>query len=107
LVLGVSYKRNVGDLRESPGMEIMQLMKERGAEVDYSDPYIREVTQTRKLNITSSSVQLSSSMLARYDVVILVTDHDVFDYDLIQASSPLLVDTRGRYRGRYANVVHA
>jgi UDP-N-acetyl-D-glucosamine dehydrogenase len=107
LVLGIAYKKNVDDMRESPSVIMMEKLRELGAEVSYSDPHIAIFPKMRKHHFDLASVQLSADELARYDCVLLATDHDEFDYELIQSSSSLIVDSRGRYLGAYKNVVKA
>jgi UDP-N-acetyl-D-glucosamine dehydrogenase len=97
LVLGIAYKKNVDDMRESPSVELMELLREKGAEVAYNDPFFSVFPRMRRHAFNLSSVTLSAQTLAGFDAVILATDHDAFDYPLIEAHSPLLVDTRGRF----------
>ncbi|MGR2736911.1 nucleotide sugar dehydrogenase [Billgrantia sp. Q4P2] len=99
LVLGIAYKKNVDDMRESPSVFIMERIRERGAEVAYSDPHVPTFPTMREHHFDLESVPLSPSTLAEYDAVILATDHDRFDYDMIRAHARLIVDTRGIYRG--------
>jgi UDP-N-acetyl-D-glucosamine dehydrogenase len=98
LILGVAYKKNVDDHRETPAFKLMELILERKAEVDYHDPYIPHLTPTRDYDFQMSSVDLSAVKLMEYDLVILVTDHDYLDYDLILQSAKCIVDTRGRFK---------
>jgi len=107
LVLGIAYKKNVDDTRESPAVEIMELLRERGAEVAYSDPFVPRFPKMREHRFDLASVALSAESLGQYDAVLLATDHDAFDYALIGAKARLLVDTRGRYRKPQDNVVKA
>ena len=95
LIAGLAYKKNVDDARESPSYEIMDLLSKRGAIVDYSDPYIEIFPETRKYDFSKSSVEITQDTLGDYDAVILATDHDNFDLDLIQNQSQILIDTRG------------
>jgi UDP-N-acetyl-D-glucosamine dehydrogenase len=97
LVLGIAYKKNVDDMRESPSVELMELLRDKGAEVAYSDPFFPAFPPMRRHAFSLSSVALTPQALAGFDAVILATDHDAFDYQLIEAHSPLLVDTRGRF----------
>ena len=97
LVLGVAYKKNIDDTRESPSVVLISMLKEKGALVDYSDPYIPTFPRMRKYKFEMKSVALDSSSLKSYDLVLLVTDHDEFDYKLICENARLIVDTRGRY----------
>jgi UDP-N-acetyl-D-glucosamine dehydrogenase len=97
LVLGIAYKKNVDDMRESPSVELMELLRAKGAEVAYSDPFFPAFPPMRRHAFSLNSVALTAETLASFDAVILATDHDNFDYPLIEAHSPLLVDTRGRF----------
>jgi UDP-N-acetyl-D-glucosamine dehydrogenase len=106
LILGVAYKKNVDDYRETPAFKLMELLLERKADVHYHDPYIPHLTPTRDYDFQMSSVDLSAEKLAEYNLVILTTDHDAFDYEMIADKSQLLVDTRGRYQNN-ANVIRA
>ena len=107
LVLGVAYKRNVDDVRESPSLQLIDILQGLGALTSYSDPFIPVLPKTRAFDFDMSSVSLSAKKLKRYDAVILVTDHSQFDYDLILKNSNLIIDTRGRYRKLSPNVVRA
>ena len=107
LVLGIAYKKNVDDTRESPAVEIMELLRERGAEVAYSDPYIAKFPRMREHKFDLSSTALDAKSLAAFDCVLLATDHDGIDYALIRQYARLIVDTRGRYREPATNVVKA
>lgn len=97
LVLGIAYKKNVDDMRESPSVQLMELFQAKGADVHYSDPFFPDFPRMRKYAFRLSSVLLSAASLASFDAVVLATDHDAFDYSLIEAQSQLLVDTRGRF----------
>lgn len=107
LVLGLAYKKNVNDSRETPAAEIIQLLIELGAEVLYSDPYIPRFPRMRKHQIDLESVDITAELLASVDCALLVTDHDDFAYDLIGANAPLIVDTRGRFAATASNVIGA
>jgi UDP-N-acetyl-D-glucosamine dehydrogenase len=98
LVLGLAYKKNVDDLRESPSLELIDFLIDKGAIVNYCDPFFDSIPQTRKHQIELSSKALTVEVLQSMDLVLLATDHDDFDYDLIEKESQLLVDTRGRYK---------
>jgi UDP-N-acetyl-D-glucosamine dehydrogenase len=97
LVLGIAYKKNVDDMRESPSVEVMKLLKAKGAEVSYSDPFFPSFPPMRKHQFALKSVPITIDSLAAFDAVVLATDHDAFDYDLIAGSSQLLIDSRGRF----------
>lgn len=107
LVLGIAYKKNVDDMRESPSVEIMELVRNKGAEVDYSDPHVAKFPKMRAHNFDLNSVALTAESLASYDAVILATNHDGFDYDLIKQNAKLIIDTRGIYREPAAHIIKA
>jgi UDP-N-acetyl-D-glucosamine dehydrogenase len=94
LILGVAYKKHVDDMRESPSLEVMKNLKDKGADVYFSDPYIKSV---KNKFINTKSVEITEDLLKSFDLVILLTDHDEFDYDLILNSSKIIVDSRGRF----------
>lgn len=104
LVLGIAYKKNVDDMRESPSVELMELLEFKGAVVSYSDPYVPVFPKMREHSFDLSSVELTADSIAQYDCVLLTTDHDDFDYELIMENAPLVVDTRGRIKGDYSNL---
>jgi UDP-N-acetyl-D-glucosamine dehydrogenase len=107
LVLGIAYKKNVDDMRESPAVELMELLQRRGARVEYHDPHVPVFPKMREHRFDLKSVALGAETLRGYDVVLLATDHDAFDYELIRKNSRLIVDTRGRFLEPAANVVKA
>lgn len=94
LILGASYKKNIDDMRESPSLKLIELFNESGALVDYNDPYVPALPPTRKYKYDMRSVELTEKNLASYDVVVIVTDHDDYDYEFIHKHANLLVDTR-------------
>ncbi len=107
LVLGIAYKKNVDDMRESPSVEVMELLRSAGAEVAYSDPHVPVFPKMRDHNFDLSSVKLTPQTLKQFDAVVLTTDHAKFDYDMIQANAQLIIDSRGVYRSGAQNVVRA
>ena len=106
LILGMAYKKNVDDLRESPSLELIRLLSERGVDADYHDFYIHKLHHTRKYSFDKSSINLKES-IGNYDLVILSTDHDQYDYEYLQNNSKLIVDTRGRFKGNFLNIISA
>ncbi|MDT9678144.1 nucleotide sugar dehydrogenase [Pseudomonas sp. JV414] len=106
LVLGVAYKKNVDDTRESPSIEILSILAKSHAIVHYSDPYVPDFPKKRNYSFDLCSVELSCENIRGYDCVVLATDHDLFDYDFIARHASLIVDTRGRYK-QACNVVAA
>jgi len=107
LVLGIAYKKNVDDMRESPSVEIMSLLQAQGAEISYSDPHVPVFPKMRKYRFELESQPLTVDILKSYDCVLLATDHDTFDYALIDKNAALIVDTRGRYLGSNDHVIKA
>lgn len=107
LVLGISYKKNVDDMRESPSVFLMEKLRDEGAIIDYSDPHVPVFPKMREHKFDLKSVPLTAESLQSYDCVLLSTDHDKFDYDLIIKNSKLVVDTRGKYRELHTNLVRA
>lgn len=98
LILGIAYKKNVDDMRESPSVEIMELLQAKGCVVAYSDPHVPVFPKMREHHFNLSSEVLTSESLSSFDAVVLATDHDKFDYELIKESSRIIVDSRGKYR---------
>ncbi len=107
LVLGIAYKKNIDDMRESPSVKLMELLTAKGALVSYSDPHVPVFPKMRNHHFDLRSVEPSVALLSRMDCVLIATDHDIFDYESIQKNSTLVVDTRGRYRQVFGNVVRA
>lgn len=107
LVLGVAYKKNIDDMRESPSVEVMELLRDAGAEVAYSDPHVPVFPKMREHSFNLSSVELSPSTVAGFDAIVLTTDHTKFDYDMIRDHAQVIIDSRGVYRAPAENVVKA
>lgn len=105
LILGIAYKKNIDDSRESPAIEIMKLLYDRGANVEYSDPHIPVFPNKRDYSFNLSSVELTPEIIASFDCIVLATDHDRFDYASIGCYARLIVDTRGVFP--YDQVVQA
>jgi UDP-N-acetyl-D-glucosamine dehydrogenase len=94
LVLGLAYKKDVDDLRESPSIELIEMLRDLGAKVDYNDPHIPRTHKQREHNLHMTSKKLSPAMLGSYDCVLIATDHSAYDYDWIVEHAQLVVDTR-------------
>ena len=107
LVLGIAYKKDVDDARESPAVEIMELLRSKGADVAYSDPYFPKFPKMRKHDFALASEPLTAEGIAAADAVVLATAHSEFDVDLIAKNAQLVVDTRGVFDGALPNVVKA
>ena len=104
LVLGVAYKKDIGDMRESPALEILDLLSRKGAKVSFHDAYCAEIRDDghTPAGALGKSVSLTDERLRESDAVLLVTDHSGIDYEAIAATARLFVDTRGRVRPRMA-----
>jgi UDP-N-acetyl-D-glucosamine dehydrogenase len=94
LVMGVAYKKNIDDSRESPSAEIIELLRDRGAEVSYHDPFIPSYPSMRKYRIDLKSVPLTPDTLRSMDCILILTDHDAVDYGMLSEHATLVVDTR-------------
>ncbi len=105
LILGIAYKKNVDDMRESPAVFIMEKLRDAGAVISYSDPHVPVFPKMREHKFELKSEAISANTLKNYDCIVLTTDHDKFDYDLILTHAKLLVDTRGKYRRPHPNLV--
>ena len=111
LLVGVAYKKNVDDTRESPALRLWDLLAARGAEVAYFDPHVRAIPATRAHPELAGTPRIdwSPKMLAGFDAALAVTDHDAVDWEALAAAVPLVVDTRNVYddRPRPARIVKA
>lgn len=107
LVLGIAYKKNVGDVRESPSIAIMELLRDKKANVAYSDPYFPAFPKMRNHYFDLTSVPLTKENLKKFDAIILATEHDAFDLKFLQENAKLIVDARGKYRNNESNVIRA
>jgi UDP-N-acetyl-D-glucosamine dehydrogenase len=94
LIIGLAYKKDVDDMRESPSLKLIDLLIRRGACVDYHDPYIPLMPRTRRHDFSMQSIPLTPKNLASYDLVIVATDHSCLDYEDIITHSQLVLDTR-------------
>jgi UDP-N-acetyl-D-glucosamine dehydrogenase len=100
LILGIAYKRNIDDVRESPALEIIETLLSKGAEVAYHDPHVPRLHKMRRHDLPLSSAPLTEETLAGCDAVLIVTDHDALDYGLVAARARLILDTRAALRRR-------
>ncbi len=104
-ILGLAYKKDVDDVRESPSLELIELLREKGAKVDYNDPYVPKTHKMRHYDLKMSSVPLTEKNLKKYDCVVISTDHSSYDYDydydydFIAKHSRLVIDTRNAMKG--------
>jgi UDP-N-acetyl-D-glucosamine dehydrogenase len=107
LVLGIAYKKNVDDMRESPSVEIMTLLQEKGGIISYSDPHVPVFPKMREHHFDLKSTPLTAETLAAADCVLLITDHDKFDYAAIKSHAHLIVDCRGVYQEPSDHIIRA
>jgi UDP-N-acetyl-D-glucosamine dehydrogenase len=94
LLLGLAYKKDIDDPRESPSFKLIELLEEKGATVDYNDPYVPKAPRMRKHKINKESIPLTAENLSRYDCVLIATDHSAYDGEFIVNNASLVVDTR-------------
>jgi len=99
-ILGVAYKANVSDVRESPALDIMTILQQKGAKLSYSDPYVPEL---RLGTLSFKALPIDSKILKDADCVVLVTNHQVFDYDYIAKEAKLIIDTRNAFKHQNSN----
>ena len=99
LLLGVAYKKDIDDLRESPSLRIMELLRLRGARVDYHDPYFPRLPKTRRYDFRLASVELTAEIFSQFDAIVIATDHSSYDYAFIVRHARLVLDTRNATRG--------
>lgn len=107
LMLGIAYKKNIDDMRESPSVEIMQQLQNKGAEVEYADPYVPVFPKMRRYQFNLNTVDMNAENISQYDCVVVGTDHKDFDYEFIAMHAKLIIDTRGVYREKQANVLRS
>ena len=107
LVLGLAYKKNVDDMRESPSVQLLELLSEKGAVIEYSDPHIPQFPKLRNHFFEMSSIELTPERISSFDCVLLATDHDAFDYEMLAQNAKLLIDTRGKYQNPLPNIIKA
>jgi UDP-N-acetyl-D-glucosamine dehydrogenase len=107
LMLGIAYKKNVDDMRESPAVQIMEMVRNKGGILSYSDPHVQVFPKMREHRFDLKSVELTPQSIADADVVIVATDHAKFDYEMIRNNARLIVDSRGVYRDVADHIVKA
>ncbi|MCU7514088.1 MAG: nucleotide sugar dehydrogenase [Bacteroidota bacterium] len=100
LILGAAYKKDIDDTRESPSLKLIEIFRDKGAKVDYSDPYMPKLPRTRKYSFDMISVELTRENLSSYDLIVLSTDHSDYDYNLISECASLIIDTRNAFGKR-------
>ena len=106
LVLGISYKRDIDDMRESPALDVMAALQLKGARVTYHDPYVGHLAaRAWPGGVDMASVALTPAVLGACDCAVIITDHRVFDYDAIVAHAPLVVDSRNAIKTPHPHVL--
>jgi UDP-N-acetyl-D-glucosamine dehydrogenase len=98
LLLGLSYKKDIDDLRESPSLKLIELLQDEGAGVDYNDDYVTEIPRLRKYKFNKKSVKITPKNISKYDLVLLSTDHSYYDHEMIFKNAKILVDTRNAFK---------
>ena len=94
LILGLAYKKDIDDVRESPSLELITLLKAHGAKVDYNDPYVPRTHKMREYDLKMTSKPVTAASIKSYDVVLISTDHSDYDYQMIADNAKLIVDSR-------------
>lgn len=107
LVLGIAYKKNVNDMRESPSVLVMEQLRELGAKLDYHDPFVPSFPKMREHCFDLASVALSPEAIKQYDCVVVLTDHSNVDYEMIQHNAKLIVDTRNVFKQKNDHIIPA
>lgn len=107
LVLGIAYKKNVDDMRESPSVILMEKLRDEGAVINYSDPHVPVFPKMREHKFELTSIELTPENLKAYDCVVLATDHAKFDYATIRECSNLIIDTRGKFKEKSSKIIKA
>lgn len=106
LILGAAYKKDIDDMRESPTLKLIEIFRDKGAEVSYNDPYVPKLYKTRKYAYDMLSVELTKENLKQYDVIVLSTDHSSYDYKFIADNSRLVIDSRNAFEPRKITAEH-
>lgn len=107
LILGVAYKKDIDDIRESPALRIISLLREQRALVEYSDPHVTKISKLRRYDFDMASIDLNPESIASFDCVLLITDHNKFDYKMIGEKAKLIIDTRGAFPNDNVRVIKA
>lgn len=104
LILGLAYKKNINDCRESPAFEIIQKLKNKKINVQYNDPFIDEIPKLRNYRFKMKSKKLTKKLIQSFDAIIIVTDHDQYNYEMIRKNNSIIIDTRNCYQKKYENI---
>ena len=107
LVIGIAYKKDTSDTRESPGLKILEMLQAKGAKTSYSDPFVPEIPKLRQYELAGESIGISAQRIGEQDCVVICTDHSDVDYELIKTNATLVVDTRNVFPSGGENIVAA
>ncbi|OQA91052.1 MAG: UDP-N-acetyl-D-glucosamine 6-dehydrogenase [Elusimicrobia bacterium ADurb.Bin231] len=107
LILGMAYKKDSDDIRESPSLELIKILEQKGANVFYNDPYIPKIPSMRRHKLNKKSITLSAGFLGSCDAVLISTDHSVYDYNFILKHSRIIIDTRNAVKGKGVKIIKA
>ena len=103
LILGISYKKNIDDDRESPAFEVMKIFAKNNINFEYCDPFFKKIKKGRNININKKSIKLNKNTLKKFSAVLVVADHDLFDYNFISRNSKIVFDSRNVYKNKKYN----
>ncbi len=98
LILGAAYKKDIDDMRESPSLKLIELLRKKGARVEYNDPYVPVLPKSRKYDYHMNSVELTPENIKSFDVILLSTDHSDYDYKAIESQANIIVDSRNAFQ---------
>jgi len=107
LILGIAYKKNIDDARESPAIKIMELLRDKGADISYSDPHIPVFPKMRDHHFDLKSKALTTESLASQGACIVCTDHDQFDWQLIEKANTIIIDCKNKLKNNSKNIINA
>lgn len=100
LIIGAAYKKDIDDMRESPTLKLIEIFRDKGADVQYNDPYVLRLPKTRKYDYQMNSLELTADNLNKFDLVVISTDHSDYDYQFIYENARLILDTRNAFASR-------
>ena len=107
MFIGIAYKKNVNDVRESPAIKLLNLLFKNKAIVSYHDPYINEFEFLHLEKSFQKSIEIKPKNISNHDLIIITTDHDNIDYKLILKHAKLILDLRGRYSQNFKKIIRA
>ena len=98
LILGAAYKKNIDDCRESPSLDIISDLIKKKSKVQYHDPFVKKLPITRKHKMNMKSIKINKTNIKQFDAIVILTDHDNVNYNLIKKNSKMIFDSRGVYK---------